>query len=137
MPLILLAHFLARVLGFRHRGSEEFYRLFDVIGGFWLVAPIFAVQALLSGLARWLLPLPMAGVVESIVNVLMTALGICAVTLWMPFVEHMSLSRSQVWLGEQKCRFARYHGSPVRKEEHDARTYTCSVDPLDRPADFA
>ena len=59
MPLILLAHFLARILGFRHRDSEEFYRMFDVIGGFWLIVPIFAAQVLLSRLTRWLLPLPL------------------------------------------------------------------------------
>lgn len=91
MPLILLAHFLARILGFRHRDSEEFYRMFDVIGGFWLIVPIFAAQALLSGLARWLLPLPTASVVENILNVLLLALGICLATTWMPFVEHTGL----------------------------------------------
>lgn len=91
MPLILLSHFLARILGFRHRDSDEFYRAFDVIGGFWLIIPIFAVQALLSGAARWLLPPSVADVVENVLNVLMTALGICAITCWMPAVEHLSL----------------------------------------------
>lgn len=91
MPLVLLAHFLARVLGFRHRDSEEFYRLFDVVGGFWLIAPILGVQALLSGFAHWVLPLSIADVVGNILGVLMTALGICAVTIWMPLVEHFSL----------------------------------------------
>ena len=91
MPLVLLAHFLARVLGFRHRDSEEFYRIFDVIGGFWLIVPILATQTLLSGLAHWLLPSVIADGVENILNVLMTALGICAVTIWMPLVEHISL----------------------------------------------
>ncbi|KPV50993.1 hypothetical protein SE17_23745, partial [Kouleothrix aurantiaca] len=91
MPLILLAHFLARILGFRHRDSEEFYRMFDVIGGFWLIVPIFAAQVLLSRLTRWLLPLPTAGAVENVLNVLLTALGICLATTWMPFVEHTGL----------------------------------------------
>ena len=91
MPLILLAHFLARILGFRHRDSEEFYRMFDVIGGFWLIVPIFAAQVLLSRLTRWLLPLPTASVVENVLNVLLTALGICLATTWMPFVVHTGL----------------------------------------------
>lgn len=91
MPLILLSHFLARTLGFRHRDSDEFYRAFDVIGSFWLIIPIVAVQMLLSGVARWLLPPPVADVFQNVLNVLMTALGICAVTCWMPAVEHLSL----------------------------------------------
>lgn len=91
MPLILLSHFLARILGFRHRDSDDLYRVFDVIGGFWLILPILAVQALLSGTARWLLPPSVADVVENVLNVLITALGICAVTCWMPAVEHLSL----------------------------------------------
>lgn len=91
MPLVLLVHFLARVLGFRHRDSEEFYRMTDVIGGFWVIVPFFAAHALLSGLARWLLPLPVAGVVENILGVLLTALGICFLSIWMPLIEHLSL----------------------------------------------
>ena len=91
MPLVLLVHFLARVLGFRHRDSEEFYRMSDVIGGFWVIVPFFAAHALLSGLARWLLPLPVAGVVENILGVLLTALGICFLSIWMPLIEHLSL----------------------------------------------
>jgi hypothetical protein len=91
MPLVLLAHFLARILGFRHRDSEEFYRLFDVVGGFWLIIPIFAVQALLSAAAHWLLPSSVVNIVENVLNVLMTALGICVITIWMPLLEHISL----------------------------------------------
>jgi hypothetical protein len=49
-----------------------------------------------------------------------------------------SLSRSQIWLGGQENVGSQGIMVPqVRKEDHDARTYTCPVDQLDRPADLA
>jgi hypothetical protein len=90
MLFVMVSMWVARTFGFRHRAVEDdlsVFRVTDVFAGFML--PTITVAAV-SAIFQYLIPPPPTWVSNMLGGVAL-ALVIFLGTVWMPFVEHLSL----------------------------------------------
>lgn len=90
MLLVMVSMVVARTFGFRHRAVEDeqaVFRVVDAMMGFMLWT---VTVAGLSAAFQVLIPAP-PDWVNNVLGALAVGVVICAGTVWMPFIEHLSL----------------------------------------------